>query len=424
MSIERSTADKKPVSSMIRVCCITTGYPTHPACSRGIFIFRLIKKLVDLGNIHFDVITPAPSRAPEQISVSDVYQNSVTVRWFRYMVPGTFQILTDSTFLDSLRTNRWCIFLLPSFFLQFARKILYFSRKSDVIHCFWTVSALFPVFFKAFHKTPIILSVLGSDMAVIDKGLMKRVNNFIFKNVDQCIVLGEQQKDYVKDRTDRVETVPFGVDDELYYPIEGEEKKELRKRFGLSLNKIYVCYVGMFVPVKGLDLLIPVCRKLRETTDIDFQFLLIGEGNEKDRLFERIENESLQDYFLYAGNTACNETPGWVRASDISVSFSHTEGLSTALCEAAASGLPIVATRAGEIDTIVEHKVNGLIIESRNSLQFADALKMLMEDGFLRKEMGRKGTLRMKNFTSRIAARKMIGIYRDLIDKTKPSLAG
>ena len=407
----------------MNVCYVTTGYPTHKSSSRGIFIYRLIKSLIQLEDIHIDVIAPAPSKTPEHVSASFVYRNRVTLRWFRYMVPKTLQVLTDSTFLDSLRTKRWSVILLPFFFLQFAITTLCYARKSDVIHCFWTVSALFPAAFKAFHKTPVVLSVLGSDLAVIDTGFMRRINNFILKRIDQCIVLGKKQERYVRNRTNRVQIVPFGVDDELYYPVTDEEKWELRKLLSLSPNRIYISYVGMFVPVKGLDLLIPVCRKLKEITTIDFQFLLIGEGDEKDRLFNRIKAESLEDYFLYVGNTPFNETPRWVRASDVSVSCSHSEGLSTALCEAVVSGLPVVGTRAGEIETIVEDRTNGLIIDDRNSEQFAESLKILMENAALRKEMGMKGSRRMKDFTTKVSAEKMLGIYKELIEETKSGFA-
>ena len=94
--------------------------------------------------------------------------------------------------------------------------------------------------------------------------------------------------------------------------------------------------------------------------------------------------------------------------------------------EAMAYGLPIVATRVGALPDLVEDHVNGILVESDNIDSLATALRTLLENPMLRREMGRNGEQRYKeqfNWTevySRI--RERITTHgRRLIDSTPVS---
>lgn len=365
--------------------------------------------------LEFKVITPAPFFLPSSPVPDEEYNERVDVDWYNYIFPKKFQVLTDTTFMDCLKNRPWSIVLLPSFMLNFARSFLKNVYSQDIIHAYWSISAFFPVLFKKFHKKPIVLSLLGSDLNVFEKNMAKHLNNYIFKRVDCCVVLGKQQQKVLENRVKRIEVIPFGVDINYYYPISMTKKSELREKFNLPIDRIVISWVGRFSEEKGTNLFAPICENLIKLTNNKFIFVLIGEGSEKRHFFEEILEKQLDSYFIDAGNPPSYETSKWVQAADISISCSISEGLCTALCEAAHVELPIVATDVGEIETIVEDKVTGNIIKNRDVQMFSEALKDLIEKPELRKQMGVAARKRLEKLTCSNAAADTLKLYADLI---------
>jgi len=71
----------------------------------------------------------------------------------------------------------------------------------------------------------------------------------------------------------------------------------------------------------------------------------------------------------------------YFRAADLYVLPSVREGLSIALLEAMASGLPCIATRLdGSTDGLIEHDVNGLLVEPDDAAGFAESIRTILSD--------------------------------------------
>ena len=90
-----------------------------------------------------------------------------------------------------------------------------------------------------------------------------------------------------------------------------------------------------------------------------------------------------------------SEHRGWapdvdvfLRASDIFVLPSHAEGMSNALLEAMASGLPCVASRVGAAHEMIVDDQTGLLVNSGDIVALADAIRRLASDGELRARLG------------------------------------
>jgi glycosyltransferase involved in cell wall biosynthesis len=100
-------------------------------------------------------------------------------------------------------------------------------------------------------------------------------------------------------------------------------------------------YVGRLAPEKGLDLLIEAWPTVR----VQFpqaQLTLIGEGPERSALAARITHLDLADVVEMPG--ACPDPSPWLLAADLFVLPSREEGMSIALLEAMALGIPLVAS--------------------------------------------------------------------------------
>ncbi len=102
-------------------------------------------------------------------------------------------------------------------------------------------------------------------------------------------------------------------------------------------------------------------------------------------------------------------------AMDLFVLPSHREGYPRAAMEAAAMGLPIVATDVRGCREVVDAGVNGLLVEARNPLALAGALRQLVDDPALRRAMGRASRTRaLDHFDERDVVRIVLDTYRSV----------
>ena len=94
-----------------------------------------------------------------------------------------------------------------------------------------------------------------------------------------------------------------------------------------------------------------------------------------------------------------SDVESWLGAADVYALASHEEGLSNALLEAMASGLPDVSTRVSGVRETVEEVGAGLVVDVGQKDQLADALTRLTNDSSLRSQMGRAGRTVIRRLT-------------------------
>lgn len=174
-----------------------------------------------------------------------------------------------------------------------------------------------------------------------------------------------------------------------YVAISVETRKEIEK-IGISKNKIFdiqngvnlsvylnrdkvfnkniieIIAVGRFVEQKNYPLLIEVFSRLKDVIlseyNIEPRLNIVGDGESKQEIYELIINKGLGRYINLLGIR--NDVPELLNSADIYLMTSKWEGLSISLIEAAASGLPIVASNVGSNSKIVKNNQNGFIIDS------------------------------------------------------------
>lgn len=95
---------------------------------------------------------------------------------------------------------------------------------------------------------------------------------------------------------------------------------------------------------------------------------------------------------------------------------SYREGLPKALIEAAACGLPIVASDAPGCREIVHHGENGFLVPVRDAVSIADALRQLIADGELRRRMGQRSRkIAEEHFGVQTVVSDTLAVYRELL---------
>jgi glycosyltransferase involved in cell wall biosynthesis len=101
---------------------------------------------------------------------------------------------------------------------------------------------------------------------------------------------------------------------------------------------------------------------------------------------------------------------------DVAVLPSYREGTPRGLLEAAACGLPIVATDVPGCREVVDPGGNGMLVPPRDGLALADAIQFLAEHGAERVRMGQAGREKaVRHFDEKIVLRETLNVYRELV---------
>jgi sugar transferase (PEP-CTERM/EpsH1 system associated) len=152
--------------------------------------------------------------------------------------------------------------------------------------------------------------------------------------------------------------------------------------------------VGRLVPVKDHDGLLTAANAMARQGRV-FTLLLAGDGPLHRALVERAAALGINDRVRILGHRADIEVV--LRAADVFVQSSVSEGLSNTILEAMASALPIVATRVGGADEMVEHGVTGLLVEPSSPAALAAAMGSLLFDAPRARTMGEAGRVRAES---------------------------
>jgi glycosyltransferase involved in cell wall biosynthesis len=170
---------------------------------------------------------------------------------------------------------------------------------------------------------------------------------------------------------DKLELVPNGVDTERFAPSR-ESRLAARKSLGLDSEFVWLA-VGRLVEQKDYPNLF---RALETAGPGNYRVLIAGNGPLADQLEADCATRGLADRVQFVG--ARENILELYHAADAYVMSSRFEGLSAALLEAAAMGLPSVVTDAGGNRDIVLEGQTGYIVQPENAEQLGKAMTALM----------------------------------------------
>ena len=167
----------------------------------------------------------------------------------------------------------------------------------------------------------------------------------------------------------------------------------VHEAFWLPHHAPVIGNIAALVPHKGQRHLIEAARLVVQQIP-DARFIILGEGELRDRLEHQVHEYHLQKHVLLPGFRT--DVLGCLKGFDLLAMSSITEGLGTSLLDAMACSKAIVATRAGGIPEIVEDQVNGLLVPPRNHAAMARAIVDLLRDDGRRLRMGDAGFTRVR----------------------------
>ncbi len=217
------------------------------------------------------------------------------------------------------------------------------------------------------------------------------------------VVPGTAAREYVRALAPhaRVEIAPNAVDGALF-ASRVDDREALRSQLGVK--SCCFLYVGRLAPEKGVDVL------MRAFAGINGELVIAGTGPEEGRLRGLAPPQT-----RFLGHIDRDELPAWYAAADALVLPSLSEPWGMPLNEAAAAGLPLVASDAvGAARELVEDGRNGFVVPAGDVAALHDALGRLTGDEELRRAAGARSRELAAQFTPEAWAEAVERLASDL----------
>lgn len=223
----------------------------------------------------------------------------------------------------------------------------------------------------------------------------------VFEAADAIIVTTAKMRDQVLAdypiQENRISVIPNYVETERFAPTQRA-----------SRSMPTVGFVGRLDRQKNPQLLV------QALADLDVDVEIIGEGPLRKELEKAASSTKARFHFL--GNLPHSQLPARMAAWDIFVMTSRFEGHPKALIEAMSCALPVVATRVSGIKELIQHEVDGLLVEPETEALHA-AVRGILSDQALRIKLGEAARARvLKDFALERVVDMELSLYAKLLD--------
>ena len=176
-------------------------------------------------------------------------------------------------------------------------------------------------------------------------------------------------------------------------------------------------YIGNYIEGKGQQYAIEAFTQIADKyPDVQLHFYGGDMGLDKNRAFrQRLKGQaatsSYEDRIYF--HDFVNDIGSVFEDAYAALNFSDSESFSLSCLEASYHGIPLVATRSGGPQEIIEHKVTGLLVDVSNIEMMSDAIEKLLKDEILAKEMGEKATIYVKRkFSDKQFKQEIIDVFK------------
>lgn len=209
--------------------------------------------------------------------------------------------------------------------------------------------------------------------------------------------------------SDSLHTIYNGVDTARFNP---QRDTRFRDRLSITHKNILIGAIGNIRAAKSYEVFIDAAKFLSQMSD-QYRFLIAGQGDNElqQKLRDRVARNGLENTFHFTGFV--DEPELLYNNLDVYVSSSSSEGFSISCIEALACGVPVVATRSGGPEEIIEDRKSGRLVDIEDPKSLASAISELGDDDRAREAYIERGIARV---SEKFSDKNMLAQYSILFD--------
>jgi len=384
------------------------------------FVYRSFKIVSEkYQNIDFRILAPMGNVGNKKDSWGRLIIDRVQYWW-----PSKKQNLVYysaiNTF-DRIKSNPWMFFKLLLYFFCFLLKVRKYWNATNIFHCQWSISAIYPIILNYFttNKKPIIVAFRGSDL----RSLPGWLNRFIIRQTTAITYaspkiainrysekLGVDAASYIqKYNTIGLKTVYDPIGEYLLQDIDLNFKKSL----GLLNHKI-ILWLGRMETSKNPLLALKIIKDLVKIRS-DFVLLMVGSGPLDIEVKNYVEKNDLSQFVRIMG--ARGDVQNFINIADIFLSTSSHNIWSSTIAEAMLIGCPLVLANADCTDEVFTNDFDSLLISLNDKKMYISKINQLIDDASKMSSLANnaKNTLKVHRRYDSQASRDYYNLYDEII---------
>jgi glycosyltransferase involved in cell wall biosynthesis len=235
----------------------------------------------------------------------------------------------------------------------------------------------------------------------------RTVGRYLLANSSRVIAVSEAVATHLRryrGLEDRIRVVPNGVDHDAFRPAE--------PRPSGNGGRVSVLFVGRLVPNKGPDLSIEALATLRRE-GLPVSLTVVGDGPMRPSLERRVRELGLGDVVDFTGFTG--DVSEKLRAADVFVRPTLTEGMPLAVLEAMASRVCVVASDVPGNASLIRHGESGLLFPAGDARGLTETLRRVVLDTDQRERLARAGHLASQEHSWDRCARETLEVLLETV---------
>jgi D-inositol-3-phosphate glycosyltransferase len=232
-----------------------------------------------------------------------------------------------------------------------------------------------------------------------------------------CVSCTEEERQFIDlygNPPGTLEIVAPGVEHAFFAP---GEKRGARHALGIAFDVPVLLFVGRIQPLKGLDVAVQALAQLQAK---NAQLIVVGgasgsEGNEEiEKVMQLARSLGVHNNIRFVEPQAHHMLSTYYRAADVVVVPSRSESFGLVALEAAACGIPVVASAVGGLLTTIDDGETGYLVPRRDPALFAEHIDELLAHPTMARAMGAKAAEKARHYTWSFAAARLRRVYTDV----------
>ena len=268
---------------------------------------------------------------------------------------------------------------------------------------------------------PYLVSLQGPDVPGFEARyrrlypLLKPLIRLIWRRAGVVTAISRKHRDLALETSPdrRMVLIPNGIDLLSFSPNGGAADR--------MAKRITILCVGRLIERKGQGYLLAAFAQVLDRQPHRrgrIALMLVGTGDGEKQLRDRAVQLGIEDHVYFRGFLPREAMPAVYRECDIFVLPSFNEGMSMALLEAMASGLPVIVSDTGGTDELVCDQESGLIVPWGDLDRLAGSLERLLADPLLRRKMGRSALASAARFGWDAYAAEHVRLFRGMVRRS------
>ena len=286
------------------------------------------------------------------------------------------------------------------------------DERIDLLHAHTRVTQVAAFWIHYFTGIPYVTTAHGFYKRRLGRRLLPAWGKRVIA-ISESVGLDLQKNHEVP--LDRTRVVYNGLDlPGLFYRFSQHDPLQIKKEYGFSPDSYVIGVTARLVPDKGHGYLIRAIKQLEEEIP-EIKLLVAGDGRYRKELESLVQNLRMKDRVLFLGNLQDISKP--LAAMDVFVlPATWREGFGLSIAEAMTCEKPVIVTNIWALNTLIQDRKNGILVEPKNVEALAEAIRMMLVDVEFRQKIGKEGRRTAeKRFSLDRMVRELESVYEEAL---------